>query len=117
MHKEKRDKFAATLMECIYIGYAKHCKAYQLYHKLFWRIFESWDIIFDEGTSTSSWITIEVGGPSLNSTEPQMEEPLKEIAEEGVSSEREDIPQQTEPQYAHHQHHNQSNQNHSTLIT
>jgi hypothetical protein len=35
-----------------------------------------------------------VGAPLLNSTKPQIEEPLEE---KGVSSKREDAPQQTEP--------------------
>jgi hypothetical protein len=46
--KEKCDKFAATSMECIYIGYAKNRKAYRLYHKPSQRILKSRDVTFDE---------------------------------------------------------------------
>jgi hypothetical protein len=69
-------------MECIYIGYAENRKAYHLYHKHSRRVFESRDIMFNEGIGSTSQITIEVRPPSINSTDP-----LEEIVEEGASSE------------------------------
>jgi hypothetical protein len=50
-------------MECIYIGYTENYKAYCLYHKHSRRVFESWDVTFNEGIGQTSCITIEVGPP------------------------------------------------------
>jgi hypothetical protein len=39
--KEKRDKFGATSMECIYIGYAENRKAYHPYRRHSRRVLKS----------------------------------------------------------------------------
>jgi hypothetical protein len=58
-------------------------------------VFESRDVTINKGIGQTSRITIEVGPPPIHSTDP-----LEETVEEGVSSEKEDTPEQIEPEHA-----------------
>ncbi|KIM63513.1 hypothetical protein SCLCIDRAFT_1214160, partial [Scleroderma citrinum Foug A] len=46
---EKRRKLDAKLLECIFLGFAKNCKAYVCVHCPNGQIFESRDVVFNEG--------------------------------------------------------------------
>jgi hypothetical protein len=92
--KKKRDKFASTSLECMFIGYAENRKAYCLYHKPTRRVLESRDVTFDEGIGIQpSRITVEVGTPSTNSTNHKLDEPVEQIIEDGTIPEEEDAPE------------------------
>jgi hypothetical protein len=67
--------------------------------------------MFDEGIGSTSWITIEVGPPSINSTDP-----LKEIVGKELHLKGRTLPSRSSPNVPHHLHHNRSNQYHTTLI-
>jgi hypothetical protein len=71
------------MMECTYIGYTANHKAYWLYHKPTRWVYESRDVTFDEGASTTpSHITIKTGTSSITTTSPpSLKEPAEQTAE------------------------------------
>jgi hypothetical protein len=100
--KDKQHKLDVKTMECTYIGYTANRKAYRLYHKPTRRVYESRDITFNKGASTTpTHITIKTGTSSITTTSPpSLKEPAEQTAENGTTlPDKEDAPEQDNPSH------------------
>ena len=68
---EKCCKLDAKSIECIFLGFAENQKAYVCMHRPSRQIFESWDIVFDEGnTNAPSHVKIDNTSLNVEETKP-----------------------------------------------